>query len=117
MDIELLREYCLAKAMVTEEFPFDQDTLVFKVAGKMFCLFSIRDFTSINVKCDPEKALEFREHYAAVEPGFHMNKKHWNTVRLFEDVSNELLLTMVDHSYDLVVSKLPAKLRNALHNP
>lgn len=111
MDIEFIRSYCLSRSAVTEDTPFDQDTLVFKVAGKMFALFSISEFNSINLKCDPELALEYRERYDAVAPGYHMNKKHWNTVYFDGDVNESLLLQMIDHSYDLVVKKLPARLR------
>ncbi len=111
MDIELLREYCLAKQHVTEETPFDMDTLVFKVYGKMFCLFSIRYFKSINLKCDPEEALDLRANYIGIEPGFHMNKKHWNTITFFSDVGDEMILTMVDNSYNLVIRTLPKKIQ------
>ena len=96
MDIEFFRNYCLTKHLVTEETPFNEDTLVFKVNGKMFCLFSIQKFESINLKCDPEKAIEYRSEYYSIEPGYHMNKKHWNTVRFNGDVSDELILQLVD---------------------
>jgi predicted DNA-binding protein (MmcQ/YjbR family) len=109
MDIEFLRDYCLAKQLVTEGTPFNEDTLVFKVAGKMFCLFSMSNFVSLNLKCEPELALEYREQYAAVAPGFHMSKTHWNTVTIDSDVNDKLLLEMVDHSYHLVISGLPKK--------
>jgi predicted DNA-binding protein (MmcQ/YjbR family) len=116
MDIELLREYCLNKPGSTEETPFGPDTLVLKVMGKMFCLFSITNFRSVNLKCDPEKAIELRASYQAIEPGFHMNKKHWNTVELFSDVEHQMLLSLVDHSYQLVANSLPKKLRVELEN-
>lgn len=114
MDIEFLRDYCLTKPFVTEDTPFGPDTLVFKVHNKMFCLCSIDNFQSLNLKCDPEKAVELREQYAAVKPGFHMNKKHWNTVTVNEDVGVELLLSLVDHSYELVFDSLPVKTRKGL---
>jgi predicted DNA-binding protein (MmcQ/YjbR family) len=111
MNIEDFRIYCLSKLGATEDFPFDQKTLVFKVKGKMFSLTSIENFVSINLKCDPEKALELRADYAGIKPGFHMNKKHWNTVILNEDVTDQLVKELVDHSYDLVVKSLPKKIR------
>ncbi|MGB1039024.1 MAG: MmcQ/YjbR family DNA-binding protein [Bacteroidia bacterium] len=111
MDIEHLREYCIQKPNTTEETPFGPDTLVYKVHGKMFCLFSIDNFVSVNLKCDPDKAPEMRANYIGIEPGFHMNKKHWNTVRLFTDVQDGMILKMVDESYKLVIKTLPKKLR------
>ena len=115
MDIEQFRNYCIQKTGVTEELPFGPDTLVFKVMGKMFALCSIDNFTSMNLKCDPEKAIELRERYGAVKPGFHMNKKHWNTVDLNGDMHQEELLKLIDDSYDLVVSGLSKKLRDELN--
>lgn len=111
MDIEFLREYCLAKPAVTESFPFDENTLVFKVAGKMFLLTDLVDAFSMNVKCDPEKALELREHYSCVLPGYHMNKKLWNTVMIDGSLNDDLLMEWIDHSYNLVVESLPRKTR------
>jgi predicted DNA-binding protein (MmcQ/YjbR family) len=99
----------------TEEcFPFDENTLVFKVAGKMFALTDIVDAFSINIKCDPEKALELREHYDCVQPGYHMNKKHWNTIIIDGTVSDALLKEWIDHSYDLIVRSLSKSQRNLL---
>lgn len=116
MHIEAFREYCLAKQETTEELPFDEDTLVFKVAGKMYALCSISEFEKgIALKCDPEKALALREQYPQVKPGYHMNKQHWNTVLPEAGLSNELLRQMIDESYALVVAKLPSKLRRE-HN-
>ena len=109
MNIEILREYCLGKKGVTESFPFDEDTLVFKVMGKMFCLTSLSEPDSINLKCDPEKAILLREQYPCVLPGYHMNKKLWNTVIMDGTVSKKLLCQWIDDSYDLVVEKLPRK--------
>ncbi len=114
MNIEELREYCLSKKGTTEAFPFDEDTLVFKVMGKMFCLTSLSEPDSINLKCDPEKAIELREQYPCVQPGYHMNKKMWNTVVIDGSVSKKLLKEWIDHSYDLVVAGLPKKVQSEL---
>lgn len=118
MQIDQLRDYCIHKKGVTEHFPFDDVTLVFKVMGKMFLLVGLDHWekgeTSMNVKCDPEKAIEFREQYESVNPGWHMNKKHWNTVTLNEDVDDELAFEFIDHSYELVVKSLTKKLQEAL---
>ena len=114
MDILHLREYCLAKKAVTEDTPFDEVTLVFKVAGKMFCLCNIEKFVSVNLKCDPEKAIELREQYIAVKPGYHMSKKHWNTIDFGIDASTSEILQWVDESYNLVVKGLTKKLRSEL---
>ncbi|MBT6235554.1 MAG: MmcQ/YjbR family DNA-binding protein [Bacteroidetes bacterium] len=111
MDLEFLREYCLKKPHTTEETPFGLDPLVFKVHGKMFALCSIENFVSISLKCDPDKAEELRATYTAVNAGYHMNKKHWNTVTVNQDVDDSLLLTMVDDSFALVVKSLPKKLQ------
>jgi len=100
--------------MVTEEFPFDETTLVFKVAGKMFALTDLEGDFTINLKCDPELALELRERYPYVLPGWHMNKKHWNTIVVDSSVTDELLLEWVDHSYKMVVAGLLRKLRDEL---
>ena len=108
MNHELFRDYCLAKAGVQEEFPFGEDTLVFKVMGKMFALTSITEQQgSCNLKCDPEKAEELREKYSAITPGYHMNKKHWNTVDWDGSLSDQLIMELVDHSYELVKEGLP----------
>lgn len=114
MNIEYFREYCLAKKGVTEEFPFDEKTLVFKVMNKMFALTGIDTFASVNIKCDPEKAIELREQYDSVIPGYHMSKKHWNTVKIDGTISDKLILEWLDHSYDLVVSGLTKKLKEEL---
>lgn len=105
MDLESFRDYCLKKRNVTEEFPFGEDTLVFKVNSKMFALTDVETFESINLKCDPEKAIELREQYDAVQPGYHMNKKHWNTVMADGSISDKLLKEWIDHSYELVAVK------------
>ena len=112
MNIEELHHYCSLKQGATDCFPFDNRTLVFKVYGKMFALVDVEEFTSINLKCDPDYAVELREQYTAVQPGFHMNHKHWNTVQLFSDVDNQLLKELIDDSYLLVYNGLPKKIRN-----
>jgi len=114
MDIEAFRNYCLSKKGVTEGFPFDNDTLVFKVMGKIFALTDVESFESINLKCDPEVALYLRDQNPAVLPGFHMNKTHWNTVVIDGSVSENKLMEWIDHSYNLVVKGLPRKLRSQL---
>jgi len=114
MNIETLRAYCLSKEGVTEGFPFDESTLVFKVMGKMFALTDLVDEFSINLKCDPEKAIELREMYASVQPGYHMSKKHWNTIYVDGSISDKLICEWIDDSYNLIVASLPAKVRNSM---
>ncbi len=110
MNIEEIRTYCLAKKGVTEEFPFGDDTLVYKVMGKIFVLADLGPDAWINLKCDPEKAVELREQYpSCVRPGYHMNKRHWNTVQADGSVPNSLIREWIDHSYDQVVRKLPVR--------
>ena len=100
MNIEEYRNYCISKKGVTESFPFDQSTLVFKVMGKMFALTDTESEFSINLKCDPEKVIELREEYPdSVLPGYHMNKKHWNTIMIDGKVSDKLLYTWIDVSF------------------
>jgi predicted DNA-binding protein (MmcQ/YjbR family) len=106
MNIEEFREFCLSLKGTTEELPFDDNTLVFKVMGKMFALADINDFESINLKCDPEKAVELREKYSSVKAGYHMNKKHWNTIETHGELTTDELKHWILHSYDLVASKL-----------
>jgi predicted DNA-binding protein (MmcQ/YjbR family) len=113
MNVEDLREYCIKKAGVTEEFPFGNDTLVFKVQGKIFALISLDGPTRINLKSDPEKALELRAHFNEVVPGYHMNKKHWNSV-YYETIPDKDLQEWIDHSYKLVFDSLPKKLKDSL---
>ncbi|MEM6718479.1 MAG: MmcQ/YjbR family DNA-binding protein [Bacteroidota bacterium] len=108
MNIESLREYCIRKPAVTEAFPFDQDTLVFKVLGKMFALTSLKKWEeglgAVNLKCDPDRAEELRGEYESIIPGFHMSKKHWNTVELFQgELPSSFVQELIDHSYDLVI--------------
>lgn len=114
MLLEEYVEYCLAKPGVTEGFPFDQNTLVFKVGGKMFALADVEDFESINLKCDPELAVQLREEYNAVKPGYHMSKIHWNTVTVNSDVSDKKIYSWIDLSYDLVVNSLTKRQREEL---
>ncbi len=115
MDIDELRGYCLEKAHTSESFPFDNDTLVFKVAGKIFALASLENNPlSVNLKCDPEWALELREQHESIIPGYHMNKQHWNTVILDGSIPRQLLLELIDHSYNLIYRSLPQKTRNML---
>ncbi|MEQ9403766.1 MAG: MmcQ/YjbR family DNA-binding protein [Cyclobacteriaceae bacterium] len=109
MNIETFRNYCLAKPGTTEEFPFDENTLVFKVAGKMYSATDLEEFVSINLKCDPERAVELRERYSGVIPGYHMNKRHWNTVLTDGSIPDDKILEWINDSYDLVVKGLPKK--------
>jgi len=112
MNIEELRNYCISKKHVEECFPFDEETLVFKVLGKVFLLSNI--FSSpvqFNVKCNPELAIQLREKFNCVFPGYHMNKKHWNTIVCDNSISNSELKKWIDHSYDLVYSSLPKKMK------
>lgn len=114
MNIEELRAYCLAKGEVTESFPFDETTLVFKVAGKMFCMTDLEDSFTINLKNDPERNLELRERYLSIRPGYHMNKRHWNTVDIDGSVPDSLIRQLIDDSYRLVVGKLPKTERDKI---
>lgn len=106
MDIETLHNYCLSKPDVEETFPFGPDTLVFKVSGKIFLLTGLdSEELRINIKCNPDKAIELREQYSCVFPGYHMNKKHWNTIIIDGSVPTSLIKEWIDHSYDLVTNK------------
>ncbi len=118
MDIELFRAYCLKKPGVEETLPFGEETLVFKVLGKIFALTGLaRDEFRVNLKCDPERAIELREQYPEdILPGYHMNKKHWNTVFFESNLPNALLRELIDHSYDLVVNKMSKKDQALLHS-
>lgn len=106
MNIELIREYCLRKKFVTEKLPFNEDSPVYKVMGKIFLIAGLEPPISINLKCDPEKAVELREKYDCVKPGYHMNKMHWNTVEIDNSVPDTLIYEWIDHSYKLVSNKL-----------
>ena len=108
MDLAQFREYCLSKSYATECTPFGPDVLVFKVGGKMFALATLDEVPSrANLKCDPDLALELRDRYEQVTPGYHMNKKHWNTVEIESGIPDGELRKMIDHSYDLVAKNLP----------
>ena len=120
MNIEQLYEFCLSKNGVTEHFPFDSDTLVFKVGGKMFCLTSLHAWENgkptLNLKCDPLKAIELRDTFEAIQPGYHMSKIHWNTVAFYKDVSDKMMCELINHSYDLVFKSLPKQLQSEIAN-
>lgn len=115
MNIQQFYEFCLSKKGVTEHFPFDEDTLVFKVGGKMYALSSLKQWEkgepSINLKCDPEKALELRSEYESINPGFHMSKIHWNTIDFNGDVSSKMMCELINHSYDLIFKSLSKKIQ------
>jgi predicted DNA-binding protein (MmcQ/YjbR family) len=114
MDIIDLRTFCLSLSGSTEDTPFDEDTLVFRVHGKIFALTSISKNDAVNLKCDPELSVELREKYNAVVPGFHMNKTHWNTVIFNLDLNDHELMKLVQHSYELIRASLPKKIRDEL---
>jgi len=114
MNVESLRNYCIQKKEVTESFPFDDTTLVMKVKGRMFALINLNENPSVNLKCDPELAIELRERYSSVLPGYHMNKQHWNTIVLDGSIPTEKMKHWVDHSYDLVIKSLPNSIRKDL---
>lgn len=114
MILEDVREHCLAKPGVEEGFPFDEDSPVYKVMGKIFAIISLDHPGSINLKCDPERALELREEYEGITPGYHMHKVHWNTVQFDGTVPLQLVFDLVDHSYDLVAASLSKKIREEL---
>jgi predicted DNA-binding protein (MmcQ/YjbR family) len=108
MDLAEFREYCLTKPSATEGTPFGPDVLVFKVSGKMFALAALDELpTTVNLKCDPDLALDLRDRYEQVRPGYHMNKKHWNTVEIENGIPDAELRKMIDHSYELVIKRLP----------
>lgn len=114
MNIDEYREYCLSLKGTTEDLPFVENTLVFKVKGKMFALTDIDLFESINLKCDPEEAVELREQYEGIIPGYHMNKRHWVTVKTDGSVPVKLLYELTEKSYNLVINKLPRRDREEL---
>jgi predicted DNA-binding protein (MmcQ/YjbR family) len=115
MDLAKFREYCLSKPDATEGTPFGPDVLVFKVSGKIFALASLDDVPArANLKCDPDLALELRDRYEQVTAGYHMNKRHWNTVEIESEIPAAELRKMIDHSYELVVKSLPRKARETL---
>lgn len=114
MNIEEYRDFCLALPGVAEDFPFDENTLVFKVMNKMFALSNVDDFKSMNLKADPEYCIELREMYSGIKPGFHMSKKHWNTIDTDGSVDDGLMYKLIKDSYDLVVEGLTKKLKDEL---
>jgi predicted DNA-binding protein (MmcQ/YjbR family) len=118
MDIQQYYEFCLSKKGVTEHFPFDEDTLVFKVGGKMFALSSLKEWEkgtpSLNLKCDPEWGEELRAQYEAIQPGYHMSKVHWNTIAFNGDVSDKMMCELISHSYELVFKSLTKKIQNEI---
>ena len=118
MNLETYYEYCLSKKGASEHFPFDEDTLVFKVGGKMFALSSLLQWAknepSVNLKCDPERAQELRAEYDEIKPGFHMSKVHWNTIALNGSLSNTFIKELIDHSYELVFKSLTKKIQNEI---
>ncbi len=115
MNIEDIRNYCLSKTGSSESLPFDDVTLVFKVLNKIFALTNLDGDLTINLKCNPEKAIALREQYPAVNPGYHMNKKHWNTVSIDGSINENLIVKWIDHSYDLVINSLTVKQRKELN--
>ena len=114
MDLEKVRLQCLSKLGASESFPFDNQTLVFKVGEKIFALLDVEHTESINLKCEPEKAIELRERFISVMTGYHMNKKHWNTIQFNKDLSDQLILDCIDHSYQLVFQSLSKKTRGEI---
>lgn len=118
MNLETFYDYCLSKPGVTEHFPFNEDALVLKVGGKMFLLSSLSSWEKgspkVNLKCDPERAQELRGEYEGIEPGYHMSKKHWNTVTINEEVSDGLVKELIDHSYELVFKSLTIKIQTEI---
>jgi len=114
MNVEEVRDYCMQKPATTEGLPFGEDTLVFKVAGKIFLLIGLEQGNRFNVKCDPELAIELREQHNEVQPGFHMNKTHWNTVFIDGSLTYKQIYGMIDHSYELIVKSLPKKVQAEL---
>ncbi len=116
MDIEKIQKYCLSKKGSTESFPFDETTAVYKVMSKMFCLLNLDIPHSINVKCDPAKAIELREEYNQIKPGYHMNKVHWNTIELQGKATDDEIYSWIDDSYNLIVAKLKKTEKEKLFN-
>lgn len=111
MNAESLREYCLSLTAVTEDFPFGEETLVFRISEKIFLLITLTEGNRFNAKCDPERAAELREQHSEIQPGYHMNKKHWNTIYLDGSLSDKLLRELIHHSYTLVRQSLPKKVQ------
>ncbi|NUM72166.1 MAG: MmcQ/YjbR family DNA-binding protein [Ignavibacteriaceae bacterium] len=114
MDLEEVRNYLLSKRGAEESLPFDEDSPVYKAGGKIFAILSLNPPLSVNLKCDPEKAIELRERYGFITPGYHMNKKHWNTVNLESHISDKLFKELADHSYQLIFDALPNKIKDEI---
>jgi len=114
MELQKVIDYCLVKKGAIQEFPFDEETLVCKVLGKMFALISLNKPYSINLKCEPQFAVGLRNEYHGVSAGYHMNKKHWNTILLDSDVSDEKIMELIDHSYEKVIQSLPKARQKSL---
>ena len=114
MTLEFFRDYCLSLPAVTEDTPFDVTTLAFRVGGKIFALMDMEVFEYVNLKCDPERAIELREQYPGITPGYHMNKKLWNSVSVKGNVPDPLILELARHSYELIRDSLPKKVRESL---
>tara|TARA_R110002072_G_scaffold226960_1_gene383830 strand:+ start:11896 stop:12240 length:345 start_codon:yes stop_codon:yes gene_type:complete len=114
MNIEEIREYCLSKKGAEESLPFSPSVLVFKVGNKMFALTDLANFEFVNLKCEPERAIDLRETFEGIKPAYHMSKKHWNSVYAYADISDELFMELIDHSYNLVVKSLTKKIRESL---
>lgn len=114
MDIESVREYCLSLPHATEDFPFDETTLAFRIGGRIFAMIDLERTEWFVLKCNPDMAIELREKYAEISPAWHMNKRHWNQINLFGYLSEELICSLIRHSYSLVLQKLPKALRISL---
>jgi len=115
MNVEKVRQICITKKGVTESFPFGEMTLVLKVGGKIFALLNLDKDPSVNLKCDPERAIDLRERYDAILPGYHMNKQHWNTLMLEANISDNLIEELIGHSYELVFASLPKKIQEEVN--
>lgn len=120
MDLNFFYEYCMTKVGVTEHYPFDEETLVFKVGGKMFALSSLKEWEkgtpSVNLKCHPDSCVELRIEFDSIQPGWHMNKTHWNTIYFNKEVSDKMIVELIDQSYGLVFKNLTKKLQETLLN-
>lgn len=114
MTLAILRDYCLSLLGVTEDTPFDPTTLCFRVGGKIFAIMDMEVFEYVNLKCDPERAIELRERYSGITPGYHMNKKLWNSVSVIGNVPDSLILELTNHSYELIKASLPKKVRERI---
>jgi predicted DNA-binding protein (MmcQ/YjbR family) len=114
MDIEFFRDFCLSKKGVEESFPFGDDTLVMKLMGKIFALANLDGDLKLNLKCNPEYAIELREKFAAVSAGYHMNKKHWNTISIDGSISDQKICSWINHSYSLIYNNLTKKEKDIL---